>query len=50
MYYVMFCQEEEVIFEHIDLVMDKLVDGWKLYGYTDNKRLAESLLHECQHH
>ena len=28
MYYVMFCQEKEVIFEQIDLVMDKLVDGW----------------------
>ena len=27
MYYVMFCQEEEVIFEGIDIVMDKLVDG-----------------------
>jgi hypothetical protein len=50
MYYVMFCQEEEVVFEHIDLVMDKLVDGWRLYGYTDSKQLAESLLHECQHY
>jgi hypothetical protein len=49
MYYVVFCQEEEVIFEHIDLVMDKLADGWRLYGYADNKRLAESLLQECQH-
>ena len=27
MYYVMFCQEKEVIFEQFDLVMDKLVDG-----------------------
>ena len=50
MYYVMFCQEEEVIFEQFDLVMDKLVDGWKFYGYTDRKQLAESLLHECKHY
>ena len=42
MYYVMFCQEEEVIFEQFDLVMDKLVDEWKCYGYADSKQLAES--------
>ena len=48
--YVMFCQEEEVIFEQFDLVMDKLVDGWRLYGYADSKQLAESLLHECKHY
>ena len=50
MYYVMFCQEEEVIFEQFDLVMDKLVDEWKFYGYADSKQLAESLLHECKHY
>jgi hypothetical protein len=50
MYYVMFCLEEEVIFEKIDLVMDKLVDGWRLYGYSDSKQLAKSLLHECKHY
>ena len=50
MYYVMFCQEEEVIFEQFDLVMDKLVDGWRLYGCADSKQLAESLLHECKHY
>ena len=50
MYYVMFCQEEEAFFEDIDLVMDRLVEGWRLYGYSDTKQLAESLLHECQHY
>ena len=50
MFYVMFGQEEDVIIEDFNLVMDKMVGGWKLYGYADNKRLAESLLHECQHY
>jgi hypothetical protein len=50
MYFIMYCQEEEIIFEDIDQVMDKLIAGWKLYGYADNKRLAESLLHECKHY
>lgn len=46
----MFCQEKEVIVEVMDIVMDKLIDGWKLYGYADRKQLAESLLHECKHY
>lgn len=50
MYYVMFGQEEDVIIEDFELVMDKMVEGWKLYGYTDSKQLAQSLLHECQHY
>ena len=50
MFYVMFYQEKEVIVEVMDIVMDKLIDGWKLYGYAESKRLAESLLDECKHY
>ncbi|WP_181832996.1 hypothetical protein [Bacillus taeanensis] len=50
MYYIMFNQWEEVIFENINEVTEKLVCGWKLYGYTTDKRLAYSLIHECKHY
>jgi hypothetical protein len=50
MYYIMFGREEDIICEDFDLVMDKMIEGWKLYGYSDSKQLAESLLHECQHY
>ncbi|WP_191090591.1 hypothetical protein [Niallia endozanthoxylica] len=50
MFYVLYCQEEEIICENFDQVMDQIANGWKLYGYSNNKRLAESLLHECTHH
>ena len=44
MYYVMFCQEgRKLLFlKRFDLVMDELVDGWRLYGYADRRWLAES--------
>jgi hypothetical protein len=50
MYYIMYCQAEEFICEDMNQVMDKLIAGWTLYGYTDNKQLSESLLHECKHY
>jgi hypothetical protein len=50
MYFIMFCQAEEVICEDIDQVTARLITGWKLYGYTTSKQLAESLLHECKHY
>ncbi len=50
MYYVMYCQAEEIIIEDINLVMSNVIDGWKFYGYSDSKQLAESLLHECKHY
>lgn len=50
MYFIMYCQEEEIIFEDIDQVMEKLIAGWTFYGYADSKQLAESLLHECKHY
>ncbi|MBB6446650.1 hypothetical protein [Bacillus benzoevorans] len=49
MYYIMY-GKEDIICENFDLVMDKIVEGWKLYGYSDSKQLAESLLHECEHY
>jgi hypothetical protein len=50
MYFVMYCQAEEIICENIDQVMEKVAAGWKLYGYSDTKQLAQSLLHECKHY
>jgi hypothetical protein len=50
MYFVMFCQTEEIICEDIDQVTERLIAGWRLYGYTTSKKLSESLLHECKHY
>nr|WP_295972204.1 hypothetical protein [uncultured Bacillus sp.] len=50
MFYIVYGQEEEMICEDFDLVIERILSGWKLYGYTDNQRLAESLLHECKHY
>lgn len=50
MYYIMYGREEDIICEDFDFVMDKMTEGWKLYGYSDSKQLAESLLHECRHY
>lgn len=50
MFYVMLGPVEDVILEDLDVVMDKLIEGWKLYGYADSRQLSESLLHECQHY
>lgn len=50
MFYVLFCESEEIICEDIDQLMDLIVAGWRFYGYTSSKQLAESLLHECKHY
>ena len=50
MYFVMFSLADEIICEDIDQVMDNVVNGWKLYGYSDTEQLAHSLLHECKHY
>ena len=50
MYFVMYSQTEEIICEDIDQVTERLIAGWKLYGYTTSKKLSESLLHECKHY
>jgi hypothetical protein len=50
MYYVMYCQTEEKVYQDINEVANNLIQGWKLYGYTDSKRLAHSLLHECKYY
>lgn len=48
MYFIMHNQTEEIICEDIDQVMENVIIGWKLYGYTDSEMLANSLLHECK--
>lgn len=50
LYFVMYNQAEEIICEGIDQVAIYLIIGWKLYGYSDSKKLAISLLHECKHY
>lgn len=50
MYFIMYCQADEIICGDIDQVTDRLLTGWKLYGYVDSKQLAESLLHECKYY
>lgn len=50
MYYVMFSQTEERICQDINEVADHLIQGWKLYGYTESEKLAHSLVHECKHY
>jgi hypothetical protein len=50
MYFVMYSQAEEIICEDIDQVTLKLLNGWKLYGFSDTKQLALSLLHECKYY
>lgn len=48
MYYIMYNQTEERIYLNVDQVAVCLVQGWKLYGYTDNEKQAYFLLNECQ--
>ncbi|WP_181833000.1 hypothetical protein [Bacillus taeanensis] len=50
MYYIMFSNTEEVILDNIHEVTEKLLEGWKLYGYSADERLSHSLLHECKHY
>lgn len=48
MYFILYNHAEEIICEDISQVLDNVIDGWKLYGYTDSEMLANSLLHECK--
>jgi hypothetical protein len=50
MYFVMCNQEEEIICEDIDQVTFHLINGWKLYGFSETEKLALSLVHECKHY
>ena len=50
MYYVMYNQAEEVICKDIDEVTSNLINGWKLYGFSESEQLASSLLHECKYY
>lgn len=50
MYYVMYNQAEEVICKDIDEVTGNLINGWKLYGFSESEQLASSLLHECKYY
>lgn len=47
MYFIIYCQTEERIYQDIDEVATCLVQGWKLYGYTDSEKQAYFLLNEC---
>lgn len=50
MYYIMYNQTEDIICEGIDQVANYLIQGWKLYGYTDHEKYAFSLLHDCKYY
>jgi hypothetical protein len=50
MYYIMYNKTDEEICFDIHQITNKLLEGWKLYGYTDSEQLAYSLLHECKHY
>lgn len=49
MFFILYNQAEEMIYQDIDQVAERLVLGWTLYGYSDNEKQAEFLLHECRH-
>lgn len=48
MYYIMYIRTGERILGNIDQVAIYLINGWKLYGYTDNEKQAYFLWNECQ--
>ena len=48
MYYIMYNQMEERIYQDIDQVANFLIKGWKLYGYTDREKQVFFLLNECK--
>jgi hypothetical protein len=50
MYFVIYNKQEEVICEDINDLATNLVNGWKLYGFSESEKLALSLLHECKYY
>lgn len=48
MFIIMYSQKEERIFEDMDQVTTYLLQGWKLYGYTNAEKQADFLLKECR--
>lgn len=50
MYYILYSPNEEIICKDINQVTNHLADGWRLYGYAEDERVAISLLHECKHY
>lgn len=50
MYLIIYNEREERIYKDMDQIASLLIQGWKIYGYTDCESLAYSLLHECQNY